>query len=112
MTCQCFAEFCRKKASRSGISSTQGGHQVAQKLSSSGLPRKLCMDKGVPPGVSKSVRHKDGSTLAGPCGLHFHRATPAPAIAAAAATPAYNKPRRRESGGARGDSVLMVPIVQ
>ena len=39
----------RAKRSSSGISATQGGHQVAQKLSSSGLPRKLATSASSPP---------------------------------------------------------------
>ena len=102
-----------------GSSSTQGGHQVAQKLSSSGLPARLFMAKLPPWGKAHSACQKPsgGGVPAGvdiTGGAAFrHHAKPKPASAAAPPTPT-NKPRRLdwgagETGAGAESGVFMGP---
>src|ERR1700759_2897637 len=87
-----------------GISWTQGAHQVAQKFTSRGLPRKEASARGLPSGLGR-VRLQSLPVAAASSGdrgaagtaagrLPRHRATPAPAATAAPATGASNQRRR------------------
>src|SRR6185369_17576916 len=93
-TCQPLEAFWRKNWSNRGNSSTQGGHQVAQKLTNRGLPRRDCMASVDPAGVSKLSGHNAAASCETGSGRHFHHAKPAPARAAPPATPAYSRRRR------------------
>ena len=76
----------RAKRSSSGISVTQGGHQVAQKLSSSGLPRRLLIASVAPSGVSKLERPEVDRPRRRSASPRRARQSAKPAPAAAAAT--------------------------
>src|SRR3990167_4280691 len=82
-----------------GSSSTQGGHQVAQKFSSSGLPARDFSATTPPSGFSNSIAQSASSTTCSMAwGWNFHHARPAPPNAAAPATPAYSSRLRAADG--------------
>ena len=78
-----------------GSSSTHGGHQVAQKLTSKGLPRKSATRTGSPFGPSKAAsQNASSASLATGCGWWRRLDHQAPVPAAARATEAPIQCRR------------------
>lgn len=99
-TCHPLRACSEKKRSNSGSSSTQGGHQVAQKFSNSGLPEKSCILKLESVGVSKLSCHSAGRPAS--CSAFCRRcqaARPTPKSVAPPATAPTNQ-RLRFTGTA------------
>ena len=95
-TCQPRGPNSRWKRSISGISRMQGAHQVAQKLISSGLPRKSASTSSPPSGRSRRSAHSAARLSASdPCacgaGRCSHHPRPAPDTPAPIATISWRR---------------------